>query len=162
EPTALQVFDRRAHQIAGVKEESKSLAVDPYIGVAALPFSEHAQTALAKYQVVPDEWLDVKPNGQVYLSHMKLRMVLNLAFGFGGWGLVPVGAYKIESDDSDHVLVYREYRLYVAGRFVAEAIGAGDYWKNNPEQNYGDACESAQSYALNRLGKPFGIASQCW
>jgi hypothetical protein len=149
-----------------------SLAADPYIGVAAVPFTERAQTALAKYQTVPDGWIDIKPNGQIYLAHMKLRAIYNEAFGFGGWGLVPAGPLHVErvahqskypnKPDYEHVTVYREYRLYVDGRFVRQMMGAGDYYTNNPETNYADAVEASESYALNRSGKPFGIASQCW
>jgi hypothetical protein len=158
--------------VASTGESSSSLAVDPYIGVAAVPFDDRAQTVLAKYQTVPDEWIDIKPNGQIYLSHMRLRSIYNEAFGFGGWGLVPVGDFHVErvpqkskypgKPDYEHVTVYREFRLYVQGRFVRQMMGAGDYYTNNPESNYADAVEAAESYALNRSGKPFGIAAQCW
>lgn len=149
-----------------------SVVADPYIGVAAVPFDDRAQAVLAKYQIVPDDWIDIKPNGQIYLSHMRLRAIFNEAFGYGGWGMVPVGPLHVErvakpskyanQPDYEHVTVYREYRLYVQGRFVRQMMGAGDYYTNNAETNYADAVESSESYALNRSGKPFGIASQCW
>ena len=150
---------------------STSIVADPYMGVAALPFDERAQTALQKYQDVPDEWIDVKPDGKLYLSHIKARNILNEAFGYGGWALVPVGdSFQVErvpftdryGKEAERVNVYRIYRLYINGRFIDEAMGAGTYYTNNAEADYSDACESAKSYALNRLCKTFNIAQKCW
>lgn len=138
-----------------------TLAADPYVGVAAQPFDERAQAVLAKYQDVPDEWLDIKPDGKLYLSHIKARNILNEAFGYGGWALVPVGDYNVEQSDKK-VNVYRVYRLYVGGRFHDEAMGVGTYWTNNRDADYADACEASKSYALNRLCKTFNIAQRCW
>lgn len=138
-----------------------TLAADPYVGVSALAFDEKAQNVLSIHETVPDEWIDIRPEGLIYLSHMKARHILNKAFGYGGWAIVPVGEFAKE-EKGNHVLLYRQYRLYVNGRYAGETVAAGDYWTNNPSQNYADAAESCQSYALNRLAKNFGIASQCW
>lgn len=140
---------------------STSIAADPYVGVSAVPFDEHAQKVLAAHQQVPDEWLDIKPNGNIYLSHMKARAILNQAFGFGGWAVVPVGDYRVE-DSGKAVTLYRSYRLYVNGRFVGETVASGTYFKSNYDQDYSDAAEACQSYAINRLAKNFGLAAQCW
>jgi hypothetical protein len=138
-----------------------SIVADPYVGVSAVPFDEHAQKVLADHQTVPDEWLDIKPNGNIYLSHMKARAILNQAFGFGGWAVVPVGDYRVE-DNGKAVTLYRSYRLYVNGRFVGETVASGQYFKSNYDQDYSDAAEACQSYAINRLAKNFGLAAQCW
>lgn len=133
-----------------------------FVGISALPFDAKAQTTLARYQEVPDEWLDIRPdNGAVFLTHMKYRHILNEAFGFGGWAIMPVGDFKVEENGS-HVILYREYRLFVNGRFVSDTTASGDYWKNNHALNYSDAAEICQSNAIVRLCKPLGIASQCW
>ena len=153
-----------ASSVSAIERMSGAVSdVDPYHGVSSMPFGPEsaAQAVLLQHQHVPDDWIDIKPSGQIYLSHMRLRQVFNTAFGFMGWGIVPIGEYQVERD-GEHVTVYREYRCYVHGHFLGQAIGAGDYYTNNPESNYGDACEASQSYALNRFGKPFGIASQCW
>lgn len=142
----------------------------PFFGVSAAPFPQQVQAVLQKYQTVEDEWLDIKPNGQIYLSHMRARTIFNEAFGFGGWGLVPVGdEFKVERQQKEkfgksyeHVLLYREYRFYALGRFIRQAMGAGDYYTNNPDTNLSDAAEMCESYALNRMAKFFGIAGQCW
>jgi hypothetical protein len=172
EETALTIIETPAQLAALVppSSASTSLAVDPYVGVAAVPFDEKAQSVLEKYQDVPDEWIDVKPDGKLYLSHIKARNILNEAFGFGGWALVPVGDYNVSrapfkdkyGKDAEHVTVYRTFRLYVNGRFQDEAMGAGSYYSNNKEADYSDACEAAKSYALNRLCKTFNIAQKCW
>lgn len=160
----------RQNERAVALPAAHSLAADPYVGVAAVPFDERGQTALAKYQDVPDEWIDIKPDGKLYLSHIHARNILNEAFGFGGWALVPVGEFNVEripftdrnGKDAERVNVYRVYRLYVNGRYVDEAPGAGTYYTNNADADYSDACEAAKSYALNRLCKTFNIAQKCW
>jgi hypothetical protein len=142
-----------------------------YAGIAAAPLSERAQAVLQKYQIVPDDWIDIKPNGQLYLSNMRLRSIFHEAFQFGGWALAPVQANftPVRVDKTDrygkayqHVTLYREYRFYAEGRFQRQMMGAGDYLTNNADANYSDAAEGCESYALNRAGKFFGIASQCW
>lgn len=141
----------------------------PYIGASIRPFDEKVSAVLADNETVPDEDLNIKPNGQIYLSHTKARHILNRAFGYGGWSVVPVGDFRQErtrkeknGKEYEHVILYRTYRMYCHGRFVAEVESSGDYYTNNAESNYGDAAEACQSYAINRLCKPFGIASQCW
>lgn len=140
---------------------TRTLADDPYTGVAALPFDDRAQDVLAKHQTVPDEWIDIRPEGLIYLSHINARRILNAAFGFGGWAIVPVGEFRRE-EKGNQVILYRTYRMYVNGRYAGEVEASGEYWTNNSAQNYADAAEACQSYALNRLSKNFGIASQCW
>ena len=144
----------------------QGIEADPYVGVALKPFSERAQTTLEKYQDVPEEWIDIKPHryldrAQLYVSHTRIRKILNEAFGFGGWAVVPVGAFWQEKK-GDHVTLYRRYRLYAEGRWASETDSSGDYYTNNPEQNYADAAESAQSSAITRLCKPFCIADRLW
>lgn len=153
---------REARELAPVEEErGVAVATDPYVGVSAVPFGEHVTAALMKHQTVPDEWLDIKPDGSVYLSHMRARNVLNEAFGFGGWGTVPVGEFNVERDGK-HVTLYRAYRFYAHGRFVRECLASGDYWTSNSNSDYADAAEACESYAINRFAKFFGIAAQCW
>ena len=151
--------------------DASVVTMSPFIGVSVRPFDERAQEVLNRYQHVPDEWIDIKPGGQVYLSHMRARQVFNEAFGFGGWGIVPIeGSGYVErkpfktkyGDEAEHVTIYREYRFYVNGRFVRQAMGSGDYYTNNKEADYSDALEASESYALNRFAKFLGIASQCW
>lgn len=151
-------------------DDDGAVDLTPFFGVSAAPFPRQVQNVLQKYQTVEDEWLDIKPNGQIYLSHMRARTIFNEAFGFGGWGLVPVGdEFKVERQQKEkfgksyeHVLLYREYRFYALGRFIRQAMGAGDYYTNNPDMNFSDAAEMCESYALNRMAKFFGIAGQCW
>jgi hypothetical protein len=159
-------------EIVPYRPEGTAPVLAEFQGIAAQPFPDTVQAVLQKYQTVPDEWIDIKPNGQIYLSHTNLRKIYNEAFGYGGWGLMPIGGIHVEretkkskypnSPDYEHVTVYREFRLFVHGRFVRQMMGSGDYYTNNPETNYADAVEAAESYALNRSSKVFGIASQCW
>lgn len=179
EETALAIlpdqpeWELESHETSALVHKDRqfpTLTADPYVGVAAMPFDAKAQAVLSKYQEVPEEWIDIKPDGKPYLSHIHARNILNEAFGYGGWALVPVGDFNIErvpfkdrnGNDAERVNVYRVYRLYVNGRFQDEALGAGTYYTNNADADYSDACEAAKSYALNRLCKTFNIAQKCW
>ena len=144
----------------------------PFVGAGARQFPKHVQDVLREYHTVPDEWIDIRPEGHIYLSYTHLQDIFDEAFGFGGWSMVPVGdEFKVERHERkardgkppyEHVILYREYRLYALGRFQRQAMGAGDYRTNNPAMNLSDAAEMCESYAMNRMGKRFRIASQCW
>lgn len=148
-----------------------SLAADPYTGAGSMPFPPNVQAVLKHYHNVPDEWIDIRPEGHIYLSYTHANDIMDQAFGHGGWSMVPVGdqfqVVRQEKTDRsgrkyEHVTLYREYRLYCLGQFVRQAMGAGDYRTNNPAMNLSDAAEMCESYAMNRCAKRFRIASQCW
>jgi hypothetical protein len=131
-------------------------------GISAIPFPEKAQQVLAAKQVVPDEWIDIRPdNGAIFMTHMQYRRILNEAFGFGGWAIRPVGNFQVQ-EDGKRVNVYGTFQLWVLGRFVSQTVGEGTYWKGNAATNYSDATEICMSNALVRLCKVLGLASNCW
>jgi hypothetical protein len=80
-------------------------------GLSAEPFSK--ETAEVLTQPIPEEDVEVKPDGIVYLPEIKYRRILNRAFGPGGWGLAPRGETIVTSRS-----VTREYALVVLGRYV--------------------------------------------
>lgn len=158
---AVAIIERPPQVPALTASEAIALADDPYIGVAAQPFDSKAQDVLRKHEHVPSDWIEIKPNGQPYLGHIHIRRIFNEAFGHGGWAIIPVGDFKID-DEGKKVTLYRSWRLYVNGRYVDETVSAGEYWKNNAEQNYGDAAEACKSFAINRFSKLFNIAADLW
>jgi hypothetical protein len=167
EPQALTLRPHPATLVPDAPPEPPQAlqGIDPYHGIAMRPFSEKATAILAKYTRVPDDWLDITPGGQIYLPHMKLRKILNEAFERGGWGSAPASDIHVErkpTAKAEKVTVYREYAFYAEGRFVRQAMGAGEYFTNNRDSNHSDAVEASESYALNRFGKFLGIAEQCW
>lgn len=137
-----------------------SLSAEPYIGVGAAPFSKEQQAILTR--PLSDTEIHIRPDdGNLYLPGVYYRRRLNEAFGVGGWGLVPVGQV-VEKPPGRNPVVYYTARLYIFGRFVAEAMGKGTWIQDNPKSDYGTALESAKTDALTRCGKDLGIASELW
>jgi hypothetical protein len=142
-----------------------------FAGISAYPFPEKAQQILAANQIVPDDYIEIRPDdGNIYMSHIHYRRILNEAFGYGGWAVRPVSDFNVErhpktdrnGKDFEHVVLYREYQLFVHGRFVSQTMSSGDYYTNNAKLNYSDAAEICQSNAIMRLCKTLGLASNCW
>lgn len=109
---------------------------------------------------------------KIYIEHASLRKRLNEVIGVGEWAFIVRRSWN-ESfvtktrppkppGEVVNVRVYLEAVLIVRGCFVAEAIGDGNYYKNNASGNYGDAYESAKSSALRRCCKEFGVGLQAW
>ncbi len=127
-----------------------------YAGVATVALSQEQAAALA--EELPDEAHDILPTGEVYVSQVHYRRLLNKVFGPGGWALVPRGPYAMQGNT-----ITREYALVgPGGRFISEAIGETEYQPNNQRMTYASACEAAKSNALTRCCKDLGIASECW
>jgi Mitochondrial genome maintenance MGM101 len=80
-------------------------------GLSAEPFPKEVADILT--QPIPEEDVEVKPDGVIYLPEIKYRRILNRAFGPGGWGLAPRGETIITAKS-----VTREYALIVLGRSV--------------------------------------------
>lgn len=127
-----------------------------YAGVATVSLSqEQAEKLMAQ---LPDEAHDILPTGEVYVSQVHYRRLLNTVFGPGGWALVPRGLFARQGNT-----ITREYALVgPGGRFISEAIGEADYQPTNDRMSYATACEAVKSNALTRCCKDLGIASECW
>lgn len=80
-----------------------------YHGLGSVSFTpEQTETLLAP---IPQDDVEVKPDGLLYLPEIKYRRILNKAFGPGGWGLAPRGESIVTGK-----LITREYGLVVQGR----------------------------------------------
>lgn len=130
--------------------------VSPYQGISSSRFPPEVEKILS--EAIPDEDHDILPTGEPYVPQVHYRRKLIKAFGHGGWALLPRMDWKIERS-----ILFREWALYVNGRYVTEAIGTQLY---DPEKNdrmtYAEATESAKSDALKKMCKDLGIASECW
>jgi hypothetical protein len=137
-----------------VGEQSTDQLVNPYAGIAAEPFTkEQVDILLDK---VPEEDIEIRPDGLIYLPEIRYRRVLNRTFGPGAWALLPRSI-----DIQDNMLYYRG-ALFVHGRFVSEAIGEQQYFVGNDRMSYATAAEAAKSNCLVRCCKDLGIASELW
>lgn len=106
---------------------------------------------------LPDGDHDILPTGEVYVSQVHYRRVLNKAFGPGGWALIPRGGFST----LDGVMM-REYALFAEGRWLAEAVGQAEYQEKNDRMTWADAAEAVKSNAIMRCCKDLGVASECW
>lgn len=139
------------------------VTISPHFKIAT-PFPREVQDALRLFRNIPDEMIDIKPNGQIYLSNRFASEIFDEIFGICGWGLLP-GAHVTErkkmrqgsSNEYEIITYYRTWKAYVLGQYVRDVSGAGVYFSNNPEMNFSDAVEAAESYAINRLAKRLGI-----
>lgn len=139
-------------------------AIAPNFKVS-VPFPSEIQEAIRAFKVVPDEMIDIKPNGQIYMSNRHASEIFDTIFGVAGWALVPVGKGVAERkkknpgkpNEYEIITVYQNFRAYALGQYIRDVSGAGTYFSNNAEQNYSDAVEAAESYAINRFSKRLGI-----
>lgn len=101
----------------------------------------------------------------IYIEHAHLRDRFNQVFGLGQWAIVPRNRWAEEFQTGKGTpgsRVYVEAMLIVRGCFVAEAVGAMEYYPKNESQNYGDAVEGAKTAALRRCAKELGVGLQAW
>lgn len=158
ETTAVVVRDAETIQQARVDTQTGEAIEDfrGYAGVATVALSQGQADSLSEQ--LPDEAHDILPTGEVYVSQVHYRRLLNKVFGPGGWALVPRGPWSKQGNT-----ITREYALVgPGGRFISEAIGEADYQPDNARMSYASACEAAKSNALTRCCKDLGIASECW
>lgn len=110
------------------------------------------------YAPVRDEEIILKPDGKIYLPWTKYAERMNKAFGGVGWTLVPEGPPKIDGNN----LVLWGFHLLIRGTYNGYAIGEQQYFDNNKNMSYGEACEGARSNAIMRLCKSIGIGCELW
>lgn len=70
--------------------------------------------------------------------------------------MLPRGNFSFNSEKT---VLYRQFALYVYGRFVSQSIGEQDYIQN---RSIATTLEATKSNALMRCCKDLGIASELW
>jgi len=140
--------------IVSSEKLSEIITNNMYQGISCQAFDAQAQTVLASK--IDENDIEIRPDGLIYLPEIKYRIILNKTFGAGAWAIHPRG---IELQDK--IMCYKG-ALYIQGRFIAEAIGEQEYFKENPMMSYATAAEAAKSNCLMRCCKDIGIASELW
>jgi hypothetical protein len=147
------------------QEIDLTLHPDTYAGMSTIPFTDE-QAKILNRDLTADD-VDIRPDGQVYMSHAKLRKRLNEAFRPGGWALRRLSSVNVsvatsaQAATNTEFVMSAEFGLYVGGRFVSAARGEQKY-QDNGEMTYGDAAEGMKSNALSRCCKDLGIALDLW
>lgn len=140
-----------------------SMDAATYVGMSERPVSPEQASILNRE--LPDEDIDIRPDGAIFMSHARLRRRLNEAFRPGGWALRKLTPIQCnEATDKQNkidLVLSAEYGLYAEGRFLSAARGEQKY-QDNGEMTYGDAVEGLKSNALSRCCKDLGIALDLW
>ena len=106
----------------------------------------------------PDDEIEIRPDGLIFIPHMALRD--RLAEVFGPLSVAEICRERMIRTDSDEIAV--DLVLMIRGVFAAEGIGTAKYYKNNAKTNFGDVVESAWSEALRRCAKKISCGVQVW
>lgn len=126
--------------------------VNNFDGLSSLELTD-AEIAVL-HAPVPEDQVEVKPDGIVYLPQIFYRDILLRTFRPGKWALAPRQPPK---RDGENVLYFGA--LYVRGVFVSEAIGE---CQCRFGMSYASALEGARSDCLTRVCKDLGVAKELW
>lgn len=154
--TINDVFSKSLNDFTKSENESTQNWSESYHGLGNEPFSKEAQSIL--YNELPNDDIEITPDGLLYLPEIKYRRILNKAFGAGAWGLAPRSETLVQMQDMGGLLT-REYGLIIHGRLVSIARGEQTFFK---EQGIPTATEGCKSNAIMRCCKDLGIASELW
>ena len=135
--------------------EIGTISPEIFTGISTLDISKEISDKLT--QPVKMEDIEIKPTGEIYLSHVRYRKMLNDAFGMGNWSLRPLGGFVKTGS-----VVCREYALYIKGKYAASAIGEQNYIESNAQMTWSDACEATKSNVIMRCCKDLGIGLEMW
>lgn len=162
DPNAVR-SETRVGDIAVIHERDLSMNDSTYVDMSQRPVTPEQADILNRD--LPDEDIDIRPDGAIFMSHARLRRRLNEAFRPGGWALrrlTPIHSSEPTANQNKIDLVLSaEYALYAEGRFLSAARGEQKY-QDNGEMTYGDAVEGLKSNALSRCCKDLGIALDLW
>ena len=152
-----EVLDKHTGEILSKPEpgEIGNIAPDIFAGISTLDIPKDISDKLT--QPVRMEDIEIKPTGEIYLSHVRYRKMLNDAFGMGNWSLRPLGGFVKTGS-----VVCREYALYIKGKYAASAIGEQNYIESNAQMTWSDACEATKSNVIMRCCKDLGIGLEMW
>lgn len=152
-----EVLNKHTGEILAKSEsvEIGTIAPEIFTGISTLDISKEISDRLT--QPVRMEDIEIKPTGEIYLSHVRYRKMLNDAFGMGNWSLRPLGGFVKTGS-----VVCREYALYIKGKYAASAIGEQNYIESNAQMTWSDACEATKSNVIMRCCKDMGIGLEMW
>lgn len=104
----------------------------------------------------PDNAVEIRPDGAIYVPHIYLSERLNQVFGPGAW----VTICKDHYEDTDINIVYGEHVLVIRECYVGEAMGERSF---TGMDRYSDALETTIAEALRRVcGKRLSVGNQVW
>jgi len=157
-PAKLEI-DTAGVNIVAAPSLGSVLPADFYDGAGELALTKDQQDLLAEYVDVPEDEIDIRPDGLAYIGHFWHRRALGRVFGVGQWAMVPGSGVVIEPGSNK---IYQRWVLKIGGRYAAEAVGSAEWFPNSNRANKADAVEGAKSDALTKCCKDLGIANNLW
>lgn len=139
--------------LAFAEELTQEYTLSAFTGASSSPLSAEAIAVLS--EPVPEELIEIKPDGSCYLPEVHYRRILNKAFGISGWSLIPRGPHSMQGN-----VLSREYALFANGKFISQA--RGHTTMTGSFQNPALCTEAVRSNALMRCCKDLGIAASLW
>lgn len=131
-------------------------ALVKYTNASLLKITDDEQK---KLQIPTNEnFVEIRPDGIIYLPQVFVRDILNQVFGIGQWALIQ---HQIKKDP-ERDKIYFDGSLLIRGSFVARAMGEAEYHAYNPMQSWASVYESSKSDCLTRCCKDLGIAKELW
>lgn len=128
------------------------------------------ETAALKKEF-PDEAFRPGAGGNktlIYIEHIHLRNRLDDVLGIGQAVIVPRSRWTEEFEymkdgyKKTGIRVFVEAMFIVRGCYITEAVGEMTYYPGNQGADYSDAVEGAETAALRRCCKKFGVGLQAW
>ncbi|KAH3666160.1 hypothetical protein OGAPHI_004349 [Ogataea philodendri] len=156
EGTLSQMFESSLNDGVPLQGDSSHNWSETFHGLANQAFPKESQKILS--DPLPDDDIEITPDGLLYLPEIKYRRILNRAFGPGAWGLAPRSETLVSKSGMGGLLT-REYGLVIYGRLVSIARGEQTFFS---EKGIPTATEGCKSNALMRCCKDLGIASELW
>ncbi len=142
------------------------LPIQFYEGAGELFLDQEQTEKLMTVQDCPEEEIDVRPDGLIYVRHGWYERRLTEIFGPGGWAMVPATNIQMEQSTQK---IYCIWVLRCRGAdgktcFVGQAVGWAQWMDNNPRANKADSFEVTRSDAIVKIvaKSSLGIGSNLW
>lgn len=132
--------------------------VNIFNGASLLQLSkEESESLTASFD---EKFIEIRPDGLIYLPQVFWRERLNKVIGIGQWALIIKGQHQDPDPKKDKL--YLDGILMIRGSYIANAIGEAELHSNNSLQSWASVWESAKSDCITRCCKDLGIANELW
>lgn len=109
---------------------------------------------------IPEDEIDIRFDGFIYVSHEYCRRKLFETFGPLGWNMIEASPL-VRYPNTDEW--YQKWALVIGGVFAGVSMSGMRLMDKNPNQDLSDVFEKIQSDCLRRIcGKTLGIGIEAW
>lgn len=125
-------------------------------GAGTITFTKKQRDIL--FGPVNEQDIEIRLDGLIYAPWMEYVTRLRDAFS-GNWAILPDDKPRFGEDRKS---IMWGFYLFIDGKPYGYAIGEQNYFPDNPNMSWSDACEGAKSNALMRLCKGLGVSLELW